>query len=189
MRSIPKTTSPCWRTAPKRSVDAKSKKLVEQPDYVIDVIRRTGDEWYSGSQDRFRSHQPGSASPDHLRQKGNVATEADVPGLSRITTASAFPHVIEINRPQEEYSIRLTVVKLTINEPLKDDQFALEQPPGTQLVNLDRATRMPPPRARVQRSAPSHHGETWPRAPAHNRNELQPVAELEPQWTCAMPRD
>jgi hypothetical protein len=49
----------------------------------------------------------------------------------------SFPRVIEIKRPQEEYSIRLTVDKAVINEPLRDDQFALQQPPGSQLVNLD----------------------------------------------------
>jgi hypothetical protein len=27
--------------------------------------------------------------------------------------------------------------KLVINEPIRDDQFALQQPPGSQLVNLD----------------------------------------------------
>ena len=53
----------------------------------------------------------------------------------------SFPNVIEINRPQEEYSIRLTVVKLVINEPLHDDQFALQQPPGSQLVDLDQSNQ------------------------------------------------
>jgi hypothetical protein len=45
--------------------------------------------------------------------------------------------VIEIDRPQEEYSIRLTVEKLVINQSIQDDQFALQQPPGSQLVDLD----------------------------------------------------
>jgi len=45
--------------------------------------------------------------------------------------------VIEINRPKEEYSIRLTVEKLVMNEELRDDQFALTQPVGSILVNLD----------------------------------------------------
>jgi hypothetical protein len=29
------------------------------------------------------------------------------------------------------------MVKIILNEPLKDDQFALAQPPGSQLVRLD----------------------------------------------------
>jgi hypothetical protein len=117
-------------------VDAKTKKLVEQPDYVIDIIRRSGNEWYIARKIIFeRIH----LVPHHqiiYDVAGDVATEAtyqvykDYDGVS-------FPNVIEINRPREEYSIRLTVEKLTINEPLRDDQFALQQPPGSQLVNLD----------------------------------------------------
>ncbi len=48
-----------------------------------------------------------------------------------------FPSRIEIVRPQEEYDITLNMLKLEMNKPLRDDQFALEQPPGAVVVNLD----------------------------------------------------
>ncbi len=48
-----------------------------------------------------------------------------------------FPTDIDIWRPKEEYSIGISVVKLTLNEALKDEQFALAQPPGSQLQRLD----------------------------------------------------
>ena len=48
-----------------------------------------------------------------------------------------FPSRIEIFRPQEEYDITLNMLKLEINKPLRDDQFALEQPPGAEVVRLD----------------------------------------------------
>jgi hypothetical protein len=41
-----------------------------------------------------------------------------------------FPTNIRIWRPQEEYSIKLEVMKLTINSPIRDDQFVLEPPSG-----------------------------------------------------------
>ena len=69
-------------------------------------------------------------------QKGSIATEATYQVYHDYNGVS-FPDVIEINRPKEEYSIRLTVEKLVINEQLRDDQFALQQPIGSQLVNLD----------------------------------------------------
>ncbi|MGA9390290.1 MAG: hypothetical protein WBV69_07585, partial [Candidatus Sulfotelmatobacter sp.] len=49
-----------------------------------------------------------------------------------------FPSRIEIFRPQEEYDITLTMLKLEINKPLRDDQFALAQPPGAEVVHLDK---------------------------------------------------
>jgi outer membrane lipoprotein-sorting protein len=48
----------------------------------------------------------------------------------------SYPSRIEIYRPQEEYDIKMNVLKLEVNKPLKDEQFALEQPPGADLVNL-----------------------------------------------------
>ena len=69
-------------------------------------------------------------------RKGAVATDATYQVYQDYNGVS-FPNVIEINRPQEEYSIRLTVVKLVINDAMRDDQFALQQPPGSQLVDLD----------------------------------------------------
>ncbi len=117
-------------------VDVKTKKLVEQPDYVIDVIHRSGNDWYIARKILFERVHLVPHRQIIYDIAGEVTTEAtyqvykDYGGVS-------FPNVIEINRPREEYSIRLTVEKLAINEPLRDDQFALQQPPGSQLVNLD----------------------------------------------------
>ena len=49
-----------------------------------------------------------------------------------------FPSRIEISRPQEEYDITLNILKLELNKQLRDDQFALQQPPGAEVVNLDK---------------------------------------------------
>ncbi len=48
----------------------------------------------------------------------------------------SFPRQIEIERPQEEYDITLNIVKLELNKTLTDDQFALQQPPGAEVVHL-----------------------------------------------------
>ena len=69
-------------------------------------------------------------------KQGNVATEARYQ-VYKDFNGIQFPTIIQIKRPQEEYTIQLTILKLTLNEPLKDDQFALEQPSGTQQINLD----------------------------------------------------
>jgi outer membrane lipoprotein-sorting protein len=49
-----------------------------------------------------------------------------------------FPAKIEIQRPQEEYDITLSIIKLELNQQMPDDKFALEQPPGAQVVRLDK---------------------------------------------------
>jgi hypothetical protein len=116
--------------------DPKKKKELEQPDYVIDVIHRSGNEWYLARKVVFDRTNLSVHQQIIYDPSGAVATEAtyqvyhDYEGIT-------FPNVIEISRPREEYSIRLTVEKLVMNEQLRDDQFALQQPIGSQLVNLD----------------------------------------------------
>ena len=117
-------------------LDAKTKKLVQQPDYVVDVIRRSGESWILDRKVVFDRSNLVPHRQIIYDATGNVATEASYQVFREFNGVN-FPTVIEIDRPQEEYSITLTVVKLTINEPLRDDQFALQQPPGSILVNLD----------------------------------------------------
>ncbi len=74
-------------------------------------------------------------------KSGNVVTDAryaeykDFDGIS-------FASRIEIYRPQEEYDITLNLLKVDINKPLTDEQFTLEQPPGAEVVHLDRRSRV-----------------------------------------------
>jgi hypothetical protein len=117
-------------------VDQKTKKLAEQPDYVIDIIRRSGNDWYIARKIIIERVHLKPHRQIIFDAKGDVVTQATYQVYTDYNGVS-FPSVIEIERPQEEYAIRLTVVKITINEPLQDDQFALHQPPGSQLVNLD----------------------------------------------------
>lgn len=116
--------------------DTKRKKELQQPDYVIDVIHRTNSGWYLARKivfDRTNLTVHQQTIYDH---DGSIATEATYQAYHDYNGIN-FPDVIQISRPKEEYSIRLTVEKLVANDPLRDDQFALTQPPGSQLVNLD----------------------------------------------------
>ncbi len=131
-------------------VDAQTKKLVQQPDYVIDIIRRSDSDsgWYLFRKILFERV---NLVPHHqivYDTAGEVATDVTYQ-VYRDYNGVSFPTVIEIDRPEEEYSIRLTVEKLVINEPIRDDQFALQLPPGSQLVDLDQ------PQNASAKSAPS----------------------------------
>ena len=69
-------------------------------------------------------------------QQGNVATDAHYQDYKDYA-GTTFPSTIEIERPRENYDITLNMVKLEINKALTDDQFALEQPAGADVVHLD----------------------------------------------------
>ncbi len=118
-------------------VDEKTKRVFEQATYVVDVITKDTDGKYY--LERKVIFDRADLIPDHqvfYDKHGDVATRVEYQAF-RYFNNVRFPTIILIKRPQEEYDITLAITKLTLNEPLKDDQFALEQPPGSQLVNLD----------------------------------------------------
>jgi len=47
-----------------------------------------------------------------------------------------FPRSILVDRPHDGYSLAIEVAKLTLNEEMTPQQFRLEQPPGTELVEV-----------------------------------------------------
>lgn len=115
--------------------DAKGHKL-QQDDYVIDVIR-------TGAHGQFLSRKIAFSRIDlrPYRQKifdenSNLATDAHYDGYKEYDGVE-FPSRIEIYRPQEEYDIVLSMVKLQLNGPLPDEKFQLDQPAGAQVVRLD----------------------------------------------------
>lgn len=116
--------------------DSKKKRDLEQPDYVIDIVHRSGDAWSLARKVVFDRTNLTVHQQIIYDQQGAIATEATYQVYQDYNGVS-FPNVIVIKRPQEEYSIRLTVEKLVINETLRDDQFALQQPPGSLLIDLD----------------------------------------------------
>jgi Domain of unknown function (DUF4292) len=69
--------------------------------------------------------------------EGNVETSANYQNYKEDNGVN-FPWQIEIVRPQEEYDITLTLIKMELNQPLPDEKFVLEQPPGVEVVHLDK---------------------------------------------------
>jgi hypothetical protein len=116
--------------------DPKAKKQLEQADYVVDIIHRTGNDWHLARKVIFDRTNLVVHRQVIYDPSGSIATEARYQAYHDYNGVR-FPDVIEISRPREEYSIRLTVEKLVVNDALRDDQFALQQPIGSTLVNLD----------------------------------------------------
>ncbi len=120
--------------------DPKSKKKVDQPDYELLIIEREQSGWYLSRKFVFNRT---NLQPDRqiiYDKKGNVVTDVKY-GEFKDYSGVLFPSAIEIKRPEEEYTITLGLVKATINQPVTDEQFALAQPAGSQLVRLDQTQR------------------------------------------------
>jgi outer membrane lipoprotein-sorting protein len=117
-------------------VDPATGKPVTQPNYHIVVIRR-------GEQNTWRLYRKIYFNRADLRpyrqtiydERGAIATDVTYSDVQQFP-GGEYPSLIEIQRPQEEYSIALKMVKLTINEALKPEQFQLEVPSGATISEL-----------------------------------------------------
>ena len=69
---------------------------------------------------------------------GRVETDVQYSGYLNVA-GTLFPQVISIERPVEDYSLRLTFqpTNLRMNEKLASDAFQLERPAGSELVQAD----------------------------------------------------
>jgi hypothetical protein len=117
--------------------DPKTKKDVEEPNYILDIIRHpSSGDWYLARKLYFSRSTLLPYRQVVYDRNGNIATDASYDDFKPIDGVQ-FPNLIRIWRPQEEYTVTLHIVKLEVNKPMTPDQFALDQPPGSTLVNLD----------------------------------------------------
>lgn len=123
------------------AVTGDKSRTYERPDYELEVIRGQGnDSWISrkivfSRMDLLPNRQV------VYDQNGTIVTDARYSNYQDYSGVH-FPSRIEIRRPQEEYDITLTITKMDLNQPLTNDKFVLEQPPGAQVIHLDHAQAM-----------------------------------------------
>ena len=116
--------------------DAKGRRVL-QDDYELVVIRKRQSGWGLARKIVFSRTDLQPHRQYIYDDNGKLATDAKYAEYKDYDGVT-FPSRIEIYRPQEEYDITLNILKLDINKPLRDDQFALQQPPGAEVVHLDR---------------------------------------------------
>jgi hypothetical protein len=116
---------------------------VDQPNYGLLVIRKGSNGWYLSRRIEFSRTDLLPHRQRIYDLQGNVATDAHYLDY-KDSDGNTFPNTIAIERPREGYDITLRIVKLEINKPLTDDQFALDVPPGAEVVHLGQASASSP---------------------------------------------
>jgi outer membrane lipoprotein-sorting protein len=116
--------------------DPKGHRVLQE-DYELIVIRKVGENGGLLSRKIVFSRVDLQPHRQYIYDdRGILVTDARYANYKSYDGVS-FPARVEIFRPQEEYRITLNLLKLEINKPLRDDQFALQQPPGAEVVRLD----------------------------------------------------
>ncbi len=65
-----------------------------------------------------------------------LVSDQETPASATPSAINAFPRLLRIDRPHDDYRLDLQIIKLSINEDLPLERFKLEQPPGTDLVRV-----------------------------------------------------
>ena len=108
----------------------KKKDLIEEPAYALQVLAqpegsivRTLRVIHINSTDLLPFQQ------DIYNKEGVIVTRALYSNYQLFDNIP-FPTTIVIQRPRDHYSLTVTIVKLTLNQKLEDDQFELKIPEG-----------------------------------------------------------
>ena len=108
--------------------DSKGHRVLQE-DYELVVIRKGEQGWKLSRKISFSRTDLQPHRQYIYDEQGTLVTDARYVNYQDYGGVS-FPSQIEIVRPREEYDITLNMLKLEINKSLRDDQFALELPPG-----------------------------------------------------------
>jgi hypothetical protein len=80
---------------------------------------------------------------DWQSMPGNPAQTDALSGAPEPSAAPAFPRTIRIDRPHDDYRLDLQITKIVVNEPIPADRFKLEQPSGSELVQVGQNVEKP----------------------------------------------
>jgi outer membrane lipoprotein-sorting protein len=116
--------------------ETKHKDAVEEPDYDLSVLRKVSNNIMRlGRVVHISRVNMLPFQQDIYDDKGQVVTTATYDKYQEASGVQ-FPTVIVISRPLDEYTLKVEVTKLTMNDTLPDDQFQLEIPPGVQVQTM-----------------------------------------------------
>ena len=126
-----------------RDIENPKKKhdIVEEPDYDLEVLSEPKGQIAHTlrvvhiSRENLLPYQQ-----DIYNEQGQVVTRAFYSEYQRFGDIS-FPTHILIRRPLDELSLSIVISKLTFNQKLEDDQFAVDVPAGVPVKRLIKQSR------------------------------------------------
>jgi hypothetical protein len=116
------------------TIDPGTRKMALRADYILNIIKQNGREWYLSRKVVFDRTDLWPHQQLFYDKHGSIVTDVHYDEYREFSGAS-FPTRIQIWRPDEEYSIKVEVTKLVIDEPITDDQFVLDVPSGAAVAS------------------------------------------------------
>ena len=104
--------------------------------YILNLHKKLSDgEWFLRRRVWFDRFDLGIVRQKLFGDRGQVTSDITYRDFKSFDNVS-FPTIINLKRPQEDYSLTIELVKAKINEVIPDEKFVLEKPPNAELINL-----------------------------------------------------
>lgn len=119
-------------------MDPKTHQLLADPQYELTIVRKkpNSQELIPERRIHFDRTTLLPSGVDIYDETGTIQTEA-MYGPYATYGDQRYPATITIRRPIDEYQIVLSIQKLTIGQPLADNQFQLKVPDGYTVQNMN----------------------------------------------------
>jgi hypothetical protein len=101
--------------------------------YKTEILRKI---WFDRSDlhvVRLQSYGPKGALLADIRYSDWESVDAENGATASV---NEFPRKIRIERPHDEYTLEMTVTKISLNEPMEASRFRLDPPTGAEIVAL-----------------------------------------------------
>ena len=117
---------------------AKGRKPeIDEPDYDLAIYKVSNDHLLRQERTVHISRVTNLPyQQDVFDAQGQIVTQATYANYAEAGTTQ-FPRLITIARPLDEYSLRIEITKLTLNEQFPADQFELKVPPEMKVERLE----------------------------------------------------
>jgi len=115
----------------------KKNEDMEEPDYDLAVLKqKDGKVLQTLRTIHFNRVTMLPYQQDTYNDSGQIVTQTIYDNYQTYG-GQQFPSLITITRPLEEYSLKVQITKLTLNDKLEDDQFELKIPAGITVQKME----------------------------------------------------
>jgi outer membrane lipoprotein-sorting protein len=125
--------------------------LIEQEDqsqplsryYVLTFLRRAGQQLEIARRIWFDRSDLQVTRIETYGSEGRLDSDVRYGDWRKQDSGESFPWRIVLQRPREGYTLELDVTRITLNPSVPPDRFTLQQPPGTERVEVGGAGGRP----------------------------------------------
>ena len=119
------------------TVVGKKNEAMEEPDYDLTIMKqKDGKVLQTLRVVHINRVNMLPYRQDIYNDDGQIVTQAKYDKY-QTSGGQEFPTLITIERPLDEYTLKVQITKLTLNEKLEDDQFELKIPAGAVVQKME----------------------------------------------------